>query len=392
MKVCAVISEYNPFHAGHLFQIREILRRMPDCCMISIMSGCFVQRGEPALWDKYFRAACAIRAGGPDLVLELPISAALSSAEGFAEGGVRLAAALGCVTHLSFGCESGTEQTLMQLAQWMDNPIFDDALRSNLTSGVSYAQAAQQAAQALCPDLAPLLASPNDLLAVQYCRAIRKYCPHVQPIAVRRIGAAHDGTPIDDIPSASYIRSQFHSGNAETAAQLLPAAYREQALPMRRHSWQALAPAVLPYLRRLTPESIATLPGVSEGLEHRFYAACQTAQSLEDLWERTRSRRHPLSRVRRLTLCAYLGLTQDIAALSPESITVLGMNARGQQILKAMKKTCPLPVIVKPTQARKLSDSAQRLWNFTVRADDLYYFPSPAGQDWKQTPYIEKQA
>ena len=117
MKVCAVISEYNPFHAGHLFQIREILRRMPDCYMISIMSGCFVQRGEPALWDKYFRAACAIRADGPDLVLELPISAALSSAEGFAEGGVRLAAALGCVTHLSFGCESGTEQTLMQLAQ-----------------------------------------------------------------------------------------------------------------------------------------------------------------------------------------------------------------------------------------------------------------------------------
>ena len=225
MKVCAVISEYNPFHAGHLFQIREILRRMPDCCMISIMSGCFVQRGEPALWDKYFRAACAVRAGGPDLVLELPISAALSSAEGFAEGGVRLAAALGCVTHLSFGCESGTEQTLMQLAQWMDNPIFDDALRHNLTSGVSYAQAAQQAAQALCPDLAPLLASPNDLLAVQYCRAIRKYCPHVQPIAVRRIGAAHDGTPIDDIPSASYIRSQFHGGNAETAVQLLPAAF-----------------------------------------------------------------------------------------------------------------------------------------------------------------------
>ena len=98
MKVCAVISEYNPFHAGHLFQIREILRRMPDCYMISIMSGCFVQRGEPALWDKYFRAACAIRAGGPDLVLELPISAALSSAEGFAEGGVGLAAALGCDT------------------------------------------------------------------------------------------------------------------------------------------------------------------------------------------------------------------------------------------------------------------------------------------------------
>ncbi len=390
MKVCAVITEYNPFHAGHLFQIREILRRMPDCCMISIMSGCFVQRGEPALWDKYFRASCAIRAGGPDLVLELPISAALSSAEGFAEGGVRLAASLGCVTHLSFGCESGTEQTLMQLAQWMDKPIFAQTLREHLASGISYAQAAQQTAQTLCPELAPLLASPNDLLAVQYCRAIRKYCPHIQPIAVRRIGAAHDGTPIDNIPSASYIRAQFHAGTVQTAMQLLPPEYREPAVTARRHSWQDLAPAVLPYLRRLTPEYIAQLPGVSEGLEHRFYAACQVSQSLEELCERTRSRRHLLSRVRRLTLCAYLGLTQDIAAAPLAFITVLGMNARGQQVLKAMKKTCPLPVIVKPTQARKLSDSAQKQWNFTVHADDLYYFPSPAGQDWKQTPYIEK--
>lgn len=390
MKVCAVITEYNPFHAGHLFQIREILRRMPDCCMISIMSGCFVQRGEPALWDKYFRAACAIRAGGPDLVLELPISAALSSAEGFAEGGVRLAASLGCVTHLSFGCESGTEQTLMQLAQWMDKPIFAQTLREHLASGISYAQAAQQTAQTLCSELAPLLASPNDLLAVQYCRAIRKYCPHIQPIAVRRVGAAHDGTPIDNIPSASYIRAQFHAGTVQTAMQLLPPEYRAQAVMARRHSWQDLEPAVLPYLRRLTPAYIAQLPGVSEGLEHRFYAACQASQSLEELWEHTRSRRHLLSRVRRLTLCAYLGLTQDIAAAPLEFITVLGMNSRGQQVLKAMKKTCPLPVIVKPTQARKLSDSAQKQWNFTVRADDLYYFPSPAGQDWKQTPYIEK--
>ena len=100
MNICAIITEYNPFHAGHAHQITEIRRRLPDCAVISLMSGNYVQRGEPAIWDKYLRAACAVETGGPDLVLELPLTAALSSAEGFAQGGMRLADALGCVTHL----------------------------------------------------------------------------------------------------------------------------------------------------------------------------------------------------------------------------------------------------------------------------------------------------
>lgn len=389
MKICSIITEYNPFHAGHAYQIAQIRQKYPDIAIAAVMSGCYVQRGAPALWDKYSRAAFAVQAGGPDLVLELPIQAALSSAEGFARGGVQLIHAMGCTTHLSFGCESGTEASLMQLAAHLNTAEFQQLLQQHLQTGISYAQAASLATQTLCPNCAALLDSPNDTLAVQYCRAIQEIAPSIQPIAIRRKGAAHDGTPEDGIPSASHIRSLFCE-QPEQAFAFVPDSYREASRTLRRHSWSDMEAAVLPYLRRLTPEDIAKLPNVSEGLEHRFYAACQSADSLESLWEQARSRRHPLSRIRRLTMCAYLGLTQELADLPPAFLTVLAANTRGRTILKQMRSTCSLPLIVKPTQARQLTGTAKRLWEFTVRADDLYSFPAPAGTDWKQTPYIEK--
>lgn len=390
MNICAIITEYNPFHAGHAYQIEEVRRRLPDCAVISLMSGNYVQRGEPAIWDKYLRAACAVDAGGPDLVLELPLTAALSSAEGFAQGGIHLAAALGCVTHLSFGCETGTEEYLMQLAACLNTDEFSARLRALLPNSASYAHAAAAAAQELCPQAASLLDSPNDLLAVQYCRFLQQICPGVQPIAVRRRGAAHDGTPEDGIPSASHVRRLLRAGRADEAFDLLPSACRERGSVARRHSWDDLASAVLPYLRRLTPEDIRALPGVSEGLENRFYQACQKAQTLDELWDRVRSRRHPLSRVRRLVLCAYLGITQKLTALPPAFVTVLAMNTRGREVLRTMKQTCSLPVIVKPTQARTLTGTAARLWNLTLSADDQFYFPAPAGTSWTQTPFYRR--
>ena len=389
MQVCAIISEYNPFHAGHLHQIEQIRAQLPDCYIVSIMSGNYVQRGEPALWDKYARAAYAVKAGGPDVVIELPITAALSSAEGFARGGVQLAAALGCVTHLSFGCETGTEHTLMRLAACLDSDAFAAQLRAHLTSGISYAQAASRAAASLCPDGAPLLDSPNDMLAVQYCRALRHAAPAIQPLVVRRCGAAHDGAPMDGIPSASYIRELFRTGNENAALSLLPEAYRTAGSASRRHSWADLDDAVLRYLRRITPEQVLTCPDVSEGLEHRFVSACQNAQTLTELWELARSRRYPLSRIRRLTLCAYLGITDTLAHLPPSFVTVLAMNRRGRQVLRQFKTSCSLSVITKPVQARAFlpNTPAQQLWALTMQADDQYSFPAPAGAGWKQTPF-----
>lgn len=390
MNICAIITEYNPFHAGHAHQITEIRRRLPDCAIVSLMSGNYVQRGEPAIWDKYLRAACAVAADGPDLVLELPLTAALSSAEGFAQGGIQLVDALGCVTHLSFGCETGTEESLMHLAACLNTEKFSTRLRVLLPHSPSYAHAASAAAQELCPKSASLLDSPNDLLAVQYCRFLQQICPTVQPIAVRRYGASHDGTPEDGIPSASYVRRLLRAKQDTDAFSLLPSACQEYGRTARRHSWSDLAPAVLPYLRRLTPEEIRALPSVSEGLENRFYQACQKAQTLDELWNMVRSRRHPLSRIRRLTLCAYLGITQACTTRPPGFVSVLAMNERGRSVLRTMKQTCSIPIIVKPTQARTLTDSAADLWNVTLSADDQFYFPAPAGTGWTQTPFYRR--
>lgn len=390
MNICAVIAEYNPFHAGHAHQITEIRRRLPDCAVISVMSGNYVQRGEPAIWEKYRRAACAVQAGGPDLVLELPLTASLSSAEGFAKGGMQLIHALGCVSHVSFGCETGTEEHLMQLASCMNTDEFSALLRRALPDSPSYAHAAISAARQLCPQAASLLESPNDLLAVQYCRFLQQICPDVVPIAIPRHGAAHDGFLADGIPSASYVRSLLRTGQDTKAFFLLPPACAQHCATARRHSWDDLSPAVLPYLRRLSLDTIRALPGVSEGLEHRFYQACKKAQTLDDLWEMVRSRRHSLSRVRRLTLCAYLGITQDCVNLPPAFVTVLAMNTRGREILRTMKQTCSLPVIVKPTQARAFTGTAAELWNLTVSADDQFAFPDPAGTSWTQTPFYRR--
>lgn len=389
MNICAIITEYNPFHAGHAHQITEIRRRLPGCAVVSLMSGNYVQRGEPAIWDKYRRAACAVEAGGPDLVLELPLTGALSSAEGFARSGVLLAGALGCVTHLSFGCETGTEEQLLRLAGCLNSDAFAARLRALLPDSASYAHAAAAAARELCPQEASLLDSPNDLLAVQYCRFLLQCCPAIQPVAVRRRGAAHDGAPQDGIPSASYVRRLLRAGQQQEAFVLLPSACRRQGQSARQHGWDDLAPAALPFLRRITPEEIRALPGVSEGLEHRFYRACRSAQTMEELWDGVRSRRHPRSRVRRLALCAYLGITQELAALPPAYVLVLAMNARGREVLRAMKQTCALPVIVKPAQARALTGDAARLWSLTLSADDQFHFPAPAGTDWTQTPFYD---
>ena len=390
MQVCAIITEYNPFHAGHAYQIAEIRKKLPDCAIVSVMSGNYVQRGEPAIWDKYHRAAYAVQADGPDVVLELPVTHALSSAEGFARGGVQLIHALGCVTHLSFGCETGTEQGIANVAECLNSQAFSDELQQQLPRCASYAHAVSAAVHTLCPQNASLLDAPNDLLAVQYARAVQQLCPQTALLAVRRKGAAHDGTPQDDIPSASYLRSLFRSGQDTEAFSLVPKAYRDACRTIRRHSWQDMEQPVLAYLRRLSADKIRALPSVSEGLEHRFYQACQKAETLTDLWETVRSRRHPLSRVRRLTLCAYLGITQELAQLPPAFVTVLAMNDRGRQVLKRMKDTCSLPVIVRPSQARTLTGNAEQLWHLTVSADDQYYFPSPGGQSWTQTPYYHK--
>lgn len=388
MRLCAIISEYNPFHLGHSYQIRRTREQLPDALIVSVMSGNYVQRGDIAVWDKYTRARLAVQAGGPDLVLELPLTAALSSAEGFARGAVSLIRSLGCVTHLSFGSECGSAELLMRAAALTASEAFRTARARALSEGLSYPAALHRAAQETQPDCVAVFSEPNDTLGLEYCRALRDLCPEILPIAVKRTGAAHDSTDTtESICSASYLRTLLYQGHPDSP-RFLPTSSRSALNTERIHRISEMEPAILPYLRRLTPDTLAGIHGFSEGLEHRFAEAAGRARSLPELYEGIKSKRYPLSRVRRAVLCAYLGITSDLAALPPQYVRVLALNSHGRTVLKQMKSTCSLPVITKPTAARALTGDAKSLWTLDMTADNLYHFPETSGSGWKRTPAV----
>ncbi|MDO5546997.1 MAG: nucleotidyltransferase family protein [Eubacteriales bacterium] len=377
MPVCGIISEYNPFHSGHAHHCRRIRDTLPDAILVSVMSGNYVQRGDFAIWEKYQRAGYAVQSGGPDLILELSLPSALGSAERFAAGAVAQLLATGCLTHLSFGSECGDKEKLLHAAAVMQTEEFSFRRSQKLTGGISYAAAAQAAMQELFPEGAALLGQPNDMLGIQYIRALGDAAVEILPVL--RVGARHDAAPENGYPSASYLRQQMASGN-DASPYLTP-----EAAAWPRHTIQQHESELFSYLRRLSPDDLARLPDVSEGLEHRFWRAIREQNSLHDAITACASRRYPVSRIRRLALCAWLGISAELAATPPQYLRVLAFNDKGRGLLKDMKQTASLPVITKPLAAQALTGRAEQLWSLDMLADDLYHFPQPAGSGWKQT-------
>ena len=209
MKAVGIVAEYNPFHGGHQYQIRKIRESCgADTPVVAVMSGDFVQRGEAASYDKFTRAEAAVR-GGVSLVIELPLPWSLSSAEGFARGGVGLLGATGVVGALSFGSESGNLSAIEKTAAVLDTPEYNEALKAMLAGGTPFAAARAGAARALLGNTAAVLNTPNDLLAVEYLRAAAKLGHTFKYIPIRREGSVHDGAG-----SASELRALLREGES----------------------------------------------------------------------------------------------------------------------------------------------------------------------------------
>ncbi len=377
MTVCGIVAEYNPFHSGHANHCKQIRTLLPDSAIISIMSGNYVQRGDVAIWEKYRRASLAVYSGGPDLVLELSLPAALSSAEHFAAAGVHQLQSTGLLTHLSFGSECGDVKLLSQAAQMADSEIFCATRQTYLNNGMGYAVASQSAMQQLCPECSPLFSSPNDTLGIQYIRALKN--TDITVLAIPRIGAQHDGAPEQSVPSASWLRQTMQSRRDVNEYFL------QDTSTWPRHFITEYQREIMAYLRRLRPEHWATISGISEGLEFRLSRAIHDSASLSEAIRNASSKRYPLSRIRRLVLCAYLGVTDELTALPPQYLRVLAFNDTGRTILKRMKERSALPVITKPLAAKPFTGAAKALWELDMLADDLYHHFSPSGSGWRQT-------
>ena len=381
MAVVGVIAEYNPFHRGHRWQIREIRRRLgPDTAVAVVMSGNFVQRGDFALLEKRARAECALL-GGADLVLELPSPWSAATAERFAQGGVALLAAAGVVTHLTFGCETGDLGPLTAAARCLERGGWEEAALRQLAEGVTFAAARQAAVRELAgEEAAACLARPNDILAVEYLRAMARQGADLQPLALPRIGAGHDSGELGEYPSASAIRGRVLAG--ESWRELLPA---ETVRVLDREMTAGRAPAslarceraVLSRLRRMTEEDFRPYDGGGEGLYHRFYGAVQSAARLEEVLAAAKTKRYPLARLRRMALHSYLGLRPAAQGETPPYLRVLGANGRGRALLGEMRNKATLPVVTKPAAARRLGEAARDLLAREAVWTDLYTLAWP---------------
>lgn len=387
METAGIVAEYNPFHRGHAWHIAETRRRLGgDAPVVCVMSGHWVQRGECALADKWLRAALALDRGA-DLVVELPTPWAMASAESFARGAVSLLAATGVVDVLSFGSETGELAPLEEAAAALDAPDYPERLRAALGRGLSFPAARQEAAGAAC------LSAPNNNLGVEYLRSLRALGSTIRPLTVPRQGAGHDGPAAGGFASASELRRLLRAGRGEEAAPYLTAPWSGELADM-----QHIERAVLARLRTMGEGDWAALPdgGGAEGLPSRLAKAAREAVSLEDFYTRAKTRRYPHARLRRLALAAFLGLRAAERPAAPPYVRVLGLGGRGRALLRKMKDTCPLPVIVKPAQARELDGPALALFQAEARYTDLYGLcfpaPRPCGAEWIHSPVVGERA
>ena len=364
MKITGIICEYNPLHLGHKKQL-DAVRALngEDTAIVCLMSGNYVQRGAPAIVDKSLRAKAAVDCGA-DLVLELPVTYALSSAEGFAAGGVRL---LGGFCHqLCFGAEDPDADRLMETARALLSPAFSPALRDGLDKGLSFPAARQQALEALGLD-GDLLQSPNNILAVEYCKAILSQGVSMAPLPIPRGGSYHAATPDGENPSATAVRSLMLRSGAWL--DYVPAEARETFRQAAPHSLAAGERAVLARLRTMTDGDFETLPYGSEGLWRKLMKACRQEACLEDILTAAKSKRYTRTRLDRMVMCAFLGLTaQDLDTPAPYA-RVLAFNDRGRQVLNTARKAGSFPNIGQAT--------GHAYEAIEQRADDLYGLFAP---------------
>lgn len=371
MAIAGIIAEYNPFHNGHSYLLRTV-REMGYDRIVTVMSGAFVQRGEPAIVSKRDRTEMALR-GGADVVLELPLRGVLSSAQGFACSAVEVLAATGVVDALCFGSECGDTQTLTAISQALQTPGFDEALKQELATGISYPAARQNALERFYPDAA-VLKNPNDLLGIEYLlAAVGRFDVH----AIRRTGAEHDGTG-----GATFCREMLRAGGDITA--FVPE--HVPALLEQRVCIQDMERSMLARLRGLDAAYFAALPDVSEGLEYKIAAAVREGCSMENIIEKIKSKRYTRSRICRILMRAYLDVREGAGA--PEYIRILGFRKGASGLIREIREKASLPVVQHPAaDDRGFADLHKE-----IAANDRWGVFAPtvqaAGKDYREFPVV----
>lgn len=356
--ILGIVSEYNPFHNGHLMHLQKSKELTHTDFTIAVMSGNFVQRGDTSIVDKWTKAEMALKSG-VDLVIELPTLYAISSAENFADGAIKILNSLGIVDYVSFGSEIGEITPLDDVASvlYKEPKEFSSLITRQLRSGLSYPKARELAIQMYfgsSQKYIDVLENPNNILGIEYLKSLKRLKSPITPITLKRKYSDYNSNDIKSgIASATAIRTMLQKG--KNIHYVVP--YETYELLEEKKKYGQIIPSlsifskeIIYTLRKMTLSEIATLPDVSEGLENKIKAAANTSNNLEELILKIKSKRYTQSRIQRILLYALLNISEKDIAMSKKQmpyIRVLGFNKNGKKIISAIANQNPkLQIIV----------------------------------------------
>ncbi len=390
MKTVGIISEYNPFHNGHKYHIQVAREACNAEAVVCVMSGSFVQRGEPAIIDKWSRAKMAVLSGA-DLVLELPVVYSCQPAEIFAYGAVKLLNDIGVVDNVCFGSELGSTEPLYELSELLsDEPDSLKAyIKNHLDAGNTYPKAVNLALSdyynSIGNDImSDILKKPNNLLGIEYIKAIKKLDSNIKPVAVKRIVSDYNELDIkSSIASATSVRREIKAYGVSDKVKL---SVPEKSLNIIQEYLSSgknsifmgnLSDILLYRVRSMDLEEMNEYMNAVEGIEHRLKRFATASSNIEELLSSVKTKRYTRAFLQRLLIHMLLGLkTKHIQTFKQDThlmyARVLAFNDRGTQILKKMKQNEELSIITKVANYKPNNSFLESMLKFDLRSTDVY--------------------
>lgn len=419
MKVLGLVVEYNPFHNGHAYHLAKAKELSGADYVVCVMSGNFIQRGEPAIVNKWARAKMALLSG-VDLVIELPVVYAAASAEYFSYAAVKLLDSLGFVDFLCFGSEHGDITELNRIAALLlEEPSgYKEALRRLIATGISYPAAREKALidyfsseAGFSSVIKDIIGSSNNILGIEYLKALKRLNSNIIPLTVRRVANSYNSPELTGcISSATSIRKHINASPLslsedpklstalpDASRTILEEEFQNGRGPVYPKAFEEL---ILYTLRSCSKATLASMPYISEGIENRIKAAADNSGSLDKLVEAISTKRYTRTRVQRILFNSLLAVTseefEDFNKYGgPQYIRIFGFNAKGRKLLSEAKKKASLPVIMKTADYRtSCNPLLKRMLELETKATDIYVlgYNNPlfrkAGQEFTQNVVI----
>ncbi|ADL69013.1 hypothetical protein BFT35_09910 [Thermoanaerobacterium thermosaccharolyticum] len=379
MSILGVIVEYNPLHNGHIYHIKKSIETTGADFVIAIMSGNFVQRGIPSIIDKWSRTEAALLSG-IDLVIELPTIYAVSTAENFAYGAVKLLDSLNVIDYISFGSELGSIDKLYKISKFLLNEPEDYKviLKSYLKRGITYAKAREIAlSEYFGANINDIVGNPNNILGIEYIKSLIKINSSIKPVTIKRLGPGYNSMKTgDSFASATYLREVIINKDYSILSKYMPE-YSVEILKRcidKGHGPVTLDnfSKIITYLLR-NNYSIENVFDVTEGLQNRIKRASFLFNNADEIIGYIKTKRYTESRIRRILLHVLLGIESNIYSRydGPNYIRILGSNKKGLELLGMIKSKTEKPIITKVSDYKKiLSDTY--MFEKDIKATDIY--------------------